>query len=218
MNAVQVLQAAHDTSVRIERAGDALELESERAPPAALVDAITECKSEILALLEKPGAKGPGVSFVQVTRRELATEHHRRRAPHQGLSEKELDAVAGAPEIVGDPELAVAFADAVAARRRRERGERPPGWTSCVICAGCGPVHLWPGSPRTVLGCPRFFNRVEGRPIPQPLVLTCGSCAHFDRMQHLHLGRCACGEPEAPAGLWATDRRACGQWLAQRPD
>lgn len=38
---------------------------------------------------------------------------------------------------------------------------------------------------------------------------TCGACKNFQRINHPNLGHCAKGEPEAPAGLWATDRRWC---------
>lgn len=39
----------------------------------------------------------------------------------------------------------------------------------------------------------------------------CGDCVHFQRTEHPHLGHCARGEPEAPAGLWDTDSRTCKQ-------
>lgn len=46
--------------------------------------------------------------------------------------------------------------------------------------------------------------------VPEPdHTATCGACRHFQRINHPNLGHCAKGEPEAPAGLWATDRRWC---------
>ena len=40
-------------------------------------------------------------------------------------------------------------------------------------------------------------------------VTRCCDCAHFERTDHPNLGHCARGQPEAPAGLWDTDRRYC---------
>ncbi len=42
--------------------------------------------------------------------------------------------------------------------------------------------------------------------------VACGDCIHFKRIDHPHLGHCAKGEPEAPAGLWDSDRRYCGNY------
>lgn len=40
--------------------------------------------------------------------------------------------------------------------------------------------------------------------------VTCAQCRHFQRAEdHLHLGHCAKGGPEAAAGLWDTDKRVC---------
>jgi post-segregation antitoxin (ccd killing protein) len=51
----------------------------------------------------------------------------------------------------------------------------------------------------------------EAQPLPAPdNPVHCGSCTHFERIDwHPRLGHCARGEPEAPAGLWDTDRRMC---------
>ena len=38
-------------------------------------------------------------------------------------------------------------------------------------------------------------------------VSTCGSCQHFRRVNHPHLGTCAMGEPEGVCGNWDTDPR-----------
>jgi len=59
-----------------------------------------------------------------------------------------------------------------------------------------------------------FIRRAEEVPRPAAATgwVTCGDCQHFERKNHPQLGHCAEGEPEAPAGLWATDRRSCGHW------
>lgn len=52
-------------------------------------------------------------------------------------------------------------------------------------------------------------------PPPEPdYMATCGACRHFRRIAHPNLGHCAQGEPEAPAGLWDTDRRWCMKYEA----
>jgi hypothetical protein len=61
-----------------------------------------------------------------------------------------------------------ALAHAVQASRMRERGEIPPGWTATTHCSHCGRVPIFQGCPNAVNGCPWCFNRVAGRPIPQP--------------------------------------------------
>jgi len=40
-------------------------------------------------------------------------------------------------------------------------------------------------------------------------VTYCGECAHFERIDHPHLGRCAKGQLEALSGSWDTDHRCC---------
>ena len=52
-------------------------------------------------------------------------------------------------------------------------------------------------------------------PSPEPdYTATCGACRHFQRIDHPNLGHCVKGEPEAPAGLWDTDRRWCMKYEA----
>ena len=87
---------------------------------------------------------------------EVAREH--------GLTLSELEEAAGPdwPEVEADPKLAEALAHAVQTRKMRERGEVPPHYTGTTICAGCGPVPIWPGAPSRVLACPWCFNRVRG--------------------------------------------------------
>ena len=91
---------------------------------------------------------------------EVAREH--------GLTLTELEEAAGPdwPEVAADTNLARALANAVQIRRMRERGQIPPNYTSVTVCAGCGPVPMWPNSPEYVLACPWCFNRAAGRPIP----------------------------------------------------
>ena len=213
MNAVKVLRAAEAAGVRIQRAGGALELAAACAPPAALIDAVRGCKSELLTLLEESCAASTSHVPLNVPAETRGGEPAELDLYH-GLSEDELKAIAGDDwDLVDDdPALLAAFSGAVADRRQRERGQRPPGWTHRVTCAGCGPVHLWSGSPLAVLACPWCFNRLEGRPIPRPTAVTCAHCVHFERIKHPHLGHCAGGEPEPPAGLWDTDQRACNRW------
>ena len=58
-----------------------------------------------------------------------------------------------------------------------------------------------------------FMGQALKMPKPQPATITCGTCAHFNRVTyHQRLGHCGKGEPEAVAGLWDTDRRYCEQW------
>ena len=39
--------------------------------------------------------------------------------------------------------------------------------------------------------------------------VTCGKCAHFERINHPHLGHCPKDKLEAIAGLWDEDERLC---------
>ncbi|MEJ1391826.1 MAG: hypothetical protein RPU34_13180 [Candidatus Sedimenticola sp. (ex Thyasira tokunagai)] len=56
--------------------------------------------------------------------------------------------------------------------------------------------------------------------VPEPTctshTATCGSCIHFERIDHPNLGHCAAGEPEAIAGLWDTRWRHCTTYLSNR--
>lgn len=106
-----------------------------------------------------------------------------------------------------------AFAHALVQRRDIEQGVRPEGFTERANCRGCGPVWLWLEG--TVDGCPWCFNRAKGLRIPRPVPVTCGTCFHFRRIDHPHLGTCAAGERLDYAGLWDTDRRTCPRWIPQ---
>jgi hypothetical protein len=62
-----------------------------------------------------------------------------------------------------------------------------------------------------------FLRRAEEvPPTPAPdYWATCGACWHFHRIEHLNLGHCAKGAPEALAGLWDNVRRYCEQYQAR---
>lgn len=62
----------------------------------------------------------------------------------------------------------LAYARALIDAADRRAGYVPHDWTQACTCARCGPVLLWRGSPRHVLGCPWCFNRAAGLPIPRP--------------------------------------------------
>jgi hypothetical protein len=204
VSAAQTLAAAHAAGVRLGLDGADLLLESDREPPPQLLDALRRDKPEIVALLR---TRDTGEVSPPATATQSPNLH--------GLTLAELEEAAGEdwPEVRDDPTVLQALAHAVVTRRQRERGECPPHWTERCECAGCGPVYLWPGSPARVLGCPWCFNRAEGRPIPRPVAVTCGTCRHFHRIDHPNLGHCAAGEAEAIAGQWDTDRRGCTRWL-----
>ena len=204
MSAAETLAAAQAAGVRLGLDGTDLLIESDREPPPHLLDALRRDKPEILALLSTSDA-GEGPPLATTTK----------SANLHGLTPAELADAAGEDwdEVRDDPAVLEALAHAVITRRQRERGECPPHWTEHCECAGCGPVYLWPDSPAHVLGCPWCFNRAEGRAPARPAAVTCGTCRHFRRIDHPHLGHCAAGGLEAIAGLWDTDRRGCARWL-----
>jgi len=204
VSAAETLATAQAAGVRVDIDGVALLIEADCPPPQTLLDALKRNKSEILALLGGSVNRGEGPARTPSNDTDL-----------HGLTLEELQEGAGEDwlEVRDDAAVLEALAHAVVTRRQREQGERPPYWTETCQCAGCGPVFLWAGSPARVLGCPWCFNRVEERPIPRPMAVTCGSCQHFERIDHPHLGHCAKGEPEAIAGLWDTDHRGCARWL-----
>lgn len=61
-----------------------------------------------------------------------------------------------------------------------------------------------------------FLSRAAEVPRPTPSLsaVTCGTCRHFQRNDHPHLGHCAAGEPENPTGLWDSDKRHCSRWMS----
>ena len=94
-------------------------------------------------------------------------------ADRHGLTLSELQEAAGPDwcDVEANLELANALANVVKTRWMRERGQVPPNYTSITVCAGCGPVPVWPDCPEHVLACPWCFNRAAGRPIPTPIDL-----------------------------------------------
>lgn len=204
MSAAETLAAAQAAGVMLGVDGMELLIEADCVPPPELLDALRRDKGEILALLRT---------------REIGEETPAAKTSNSpdlpGLTLAELEEAAGEdwPEVRDDPQVLEALAHAVITRRQRERGERPSHWSETCDCADCGPVYLWRGSPASVLGCPWCLNRAEGQPIPRPVAVTCGTCRHFQRINHPHLGHCDKGRPEAIAGLWDTDRRGCDRWL-----
>jgi hypothetical protein len=204
VSAAETLAAAQAASVWVSMDGTDLLIDADYAPPPELLDALRRDKPEILVLLRIREAEEESPAATVTDSPNL-----------HGTTLPELEEAAGEdwPEIRDAPAVLEALAHAVVTRRQRERGECPPHWTEHCECAGCGAVFLWPDSPTRVLGCPWCFNRAEGHPIPRPVAVTCGTCRHYNRIDHPHLGNCAVGEPEAIAGLWDTDRRGCARWL-----
>jgi hypothetical protein len=90
-------------------------------------------------------------------------------ADRYGLAVVELRELAGKdwPELEANPELLECFADMVSIRKMREKGIVPPTYTAVTVCAGCGPVPIFPGVAKKVEGCPWCLNRAAGRPVPR---------------------------------------------------
>lgn len=60
-----------------------------------------------------------------------------------------------------------------------------------------------------------FFRRSKERPstLVCPPRVICGTCHHFQRIDHPHIGHCTQGGPEAIAGLWDDTQRSCDRWM-----
>lgn len=117
-------------------------------------------------------------------------------------------------EVTGEPDkVLAAYLRALECTRVREAGQIPDEYHKKAYCRGCGWVWLFMSG--TADGCPWCWNRAKGLPIPRPAV-HCIDCRHFQRTDHPHLGHCAIRQPEAPAGLWDTDRRVCVRWTPSR--
>lgn len=86
-----------------------------------------------------------------------------------GIPLPELRELAGKdwPELETNPALLECFADMVSVRKMREKGVVPPSYTAVTVCAGCGPVPIFPGVAEKVEGCPWCMNRAAGRPVPR---------------------------------------------------
>lgn len=78
-----------------------------------------------------------------------------------GLDADDMEALGREP-----PETLRAYAEAVAERLQRERGEVPAHYTAVTTCNGCGPVPIFEGAPAHIAGCPWCWNRAKGLPIP----------------------------------------------------
>ena len=84
-------------------------------------------------------------------------------------------------------------------------GKRPDPTT---VASGACPVRRVVGGGRTRLVV------VDGAQVTVAEPVRCADCDRFRPRRMSLLGRCAAGEPESPAGLWAQDRRACPLFLA----
>ena len=111
-------------------------------------------------------------------------------------------------------ETLIALARSMVLRRELNQGKVPSRFNKHAICKQCGPVWLWDSS--EVVFCPWCLNREEGKPIPRPVAVNCGTCRHFQRIDHPNLGHCAKGEPEAIAGNWDTDSRCCDYFIRSK--
>ena len=84
-------------------------------------------------------------------------------------------------------------------------GKRPdpttaaPDARTVALAGGCGRARL-------VL--------VDGKQVTVAEPIRCADCDWFRPGRMPLLGRCAAGQPESPAGLWAQDRRVCPVFLA----
>lgn len=104
-----------------------------------------------------------------------------------------------------------AYARLLLRQRDIREGRKPSSYTERATCLHCGPVWFW--LPGDWAGCPWCWNRLTGKPIPRPDPVQCADCIHFQHTAHPALGHCNRGQPEAPAGLWATDPRICDDFL-----
>lgn len=116
-------------------------------------------RADLLELLrlEKPRLL-PLLRLCETACRELALEPAELAA---SLTAEDAEAV-----LAEGPEVLRAYAEAVAERKQRERGEVPANYTARTVCRGCGPVPIFEGAPGEVLGCPWCWNRLAGKPVP----------------------------------------------------
>lgn len=135
----------------------------------------------------------------------------------QGFELPEIQTAAGSdwPEIANRPDALSAFAFLLRTRAQRERGEVPEHYTRPALCASCGPVWLWDGSPSRVLACPWCIAAPpQGVEVPRPPV-RCGRCARFEPhpSEPESPGRCEIEAPaSAAAELFPDIPRICGAW------
>jgi hypothetical protein len=92
----------------------------------------------------------------------------------------------------------------------RDDDETPPdtGPDARTTAPDACPVRPVAGGGRTRLVV------VDGAQVALAEPARCADCDQFRPGRMPLLGRCAAGEPESPAGLWAQDRRACPRFLA----
>ena len=127
---------------------DALYQDFGRPPPARVPDSSADPAAPTRAKADQCPGDPAGVS------RETADDTPRRE--FGGFSLADLQTAAGEdwPDIKGEPGALKALVALLRTSAQRERGERPDHYTTPVLCANCGPVWLFPGSPKLVAGPP----------------------------------------------------------------
>jgi hypothetical protein len=120
MSAVQALEAARDAGVRIRVDADALMLDAEAAPPAAVLELLSLHKAGVLALLRTASDDWSGEDW-----RALFDERAAITEFHGGLSRKEAEARA--------------FACCTAEWLNRNPVRSPPD--RCLACGGSEQAH-----------------------------------------------------------------------------
>ncbi len=138
MNALNLIQEVTQAGVTMTLEGGDLVLSGARPLPDDLVEQLRRHKPEVVATLNRP------IDPEALEERAAIMEFD------GGLSREEVEAMA----------------HALQTRRMRERGAVPPHYTATTTCKRCGPVHIFPGVPDRVDGCPWCFNRVQGLPVP----------------------------------------------------
>ncbi len=120
------------------------------------------------------------------------------------------------PPLEADEEVLEAFAIALRLAEIRASGERPSHYTRLAYCIFCGPVWLFPGEAKQVLGCPWCENTANGGMVPRPPV-SCADCCHWRANVVNPSGALGCCLVEAPASkrpgsLWPRGEIYCGVW------
>ena len=145
MNATQILEYAEQEGIHLKTEGFSLEVD---APQGLLTpDLVREITANKAGLLLELGTLIKGVSITEL--KNLAGDDW--------------------PELENNQTDLEHFANLVAARHMRERGEIPADYIAVTHCQGCGTVPVFAGVPETVIGCPWCFNHHSGRPVPRIL-------------------------------------------------
>ena len=97
------------------------------------------------------------------------------------------------------------------AKRAITRCERPEHFNHSARCRQCGPI--WYEARINLETCPWCINRVNRKPIPRPVTVSCTECELFRPTTHPVLGHCQAGESEGPAGLVVSDLRYCQYFI-----